>query len=144
MKLIMGTTSLKKIEITLTREQSKQIRRLSKSRVNHPKLEIYKARNGDMVVFDTVIGKHENIDVAFGFTKHGAVKGIEILVYRESYGHEIRNPNWKRQFYGKNYTEHLKLDKQIRNISGATLSCAHITDAVNRLAHTWNLVLRHL
>ena len=66
------------------------------------------------------------------------------MTYRETYGFEVNNPKWRMQFHGKNYTEHLKLDKQIKNISGATLSCRHITDGINRLSHTWNLVLQHL
>jgi Na+-transporting NADH:ubiquinone oxidoreductase subunit NqrC len=56
----------------------------------------------------------------------------------------VANPKWRAQLHDKDFTEHLKLDKQVKNISGATLSCRHITDGINRLNHTWNLVLRHL
>jgi Na+-transporting NADH:ubiquinone oxidoreductase subunit NqrC len=77
-------------------------------------------------------------------TKEGKVKDIEILTYRETYGGQIRNPKWLAQFFGKDHTEILKLDKQIRNISGATLSCRHVTDGINRLTHTWDQVLRNL
>jgi Na+-transporting NADH:ubiquinone oxidoreductase subunit NqrC len=67
--------------------------------------------------------------------------GLEILTYRESYGHEIQNARWRAQFTGKNADTHLKLDRNIKNISGATLSCAHVTDGVNRLLNTWQQVL---
>jgi len=63
------------------------------------------------------------------------------LTYRESYGHEIRHPKWRAQFQGKTVAKRLKLDRDIKNISGATLSFSHVTDGVNRLLKTWELVL---
>ena len=38
----------------------------------------------------------------------------------------------------------MKIDKDIENISGATLSCVHLTDGVRRILHTYDLVLRAL
>ena len=32
----------------------------------------------------------------------------------------------------------------IKNISGATLSCRNLTDGVNRITESWNQVLRYL
>jgi Na+-transporting NADH:ubiquinone oxidoreductase subunit NqrC len=69
------------------------------------------------------------------------VRGIEILEYRETYGGEIRNPNWRRQFVGKRPGSQLQLDKDIKNISGATLSSRHVTDGVRRLLATYQLLL---
>ncbi|MCB1630119.1 MAG: FMN-binding protein, partial [Xanthomonadales bacterium] len=99
---------------------------------------------GDWFIVDQVIGKHENIDMAVGLSATGQVTGIEILVYRETYGYEVRNEKWRAQFHGRDHTQLLKLDDPIRNISGATLSCRHITDGINRLTQTWNEVLRTL
>lgn len=143
-KILFPGQKLQKVPVTLTKAQQKSIRKASRVRVNHTTLNAYKTPGGEWLIYDEVIGKHENIDMAFAFDSRGGLKGMEVLVYRETYGHEVRNPSWKAQFRGKNYTEHLKLDRQIKNISGATLSCRHITDAVNRLAHTWHQVLRHL
>ena len=84
-----------------------------------------------------------NIDLAVALTHEGKVKGLEVLTYRETYGHEIRNAKWRAQFHGRDNSERLRLDKQIRNITGATLSCRHVTDGINRLTHTWDQVLRH-
>ena len=39
-------------------------------------------------------------------------------------------------------TAHLKLDEDIQNISGATLSCRHLTDGVKRLLALYDLVLK--
>lgn len=127
----------------LTKEQAKSIRKASKVRVNYRNITAWKTAEGGWFILDKVIGKHENIDVAVALTNEGKVKGIEILEYRESYGHEVANDKWLTQFKGKDNSEHLKVDRQIKNISGATLSCRNITDAVNRLTHTWEQVLQY-
>jgi Na+-transporting NADH:ubiquinone oxidoreductase subunit NqrC len=62
--------------------------------------------------------------------------------YRETYGYEIRNAAWRRQFVGKRHGDSLKLDQDIRNITGATLSCRHITDGVKRLLAFHQVALR--
>lgn len=142
-QLIFGKVSATKTPVTLTKDQMKQIKKAAKVRVRNPQLNTYKTASGDWLIFDQIIGKHENIDIAIGLTKAGKIKGIEVLVYRETYGHEVRAAKWRAQFHGKDHTEHLKLDKQITNISGATLSCRHLTDAINRWTKTWELVLQH-
>jgi Na+-transporting NADH:ubiquinone oxidoreductase subunit NqrC len=64
------------------------------------------------------------------------------MEYRETYGYEIRNEKWRAQFVGKSANSTLKLDHDIKNISGATLSCRHITDGVKRLLAFYEVVLR--
>lgn len=143
-ELLWPDKTLSKLEVTLTEEQAKTIAETSDVRVRHKKLQVWRVDGGGWFIVDQIIGKHENIDMAFAYYEDGTVKGMEIMTYRETYGYEVANPKWRMQFHGKNFSEYLKLDKQIKNISGATLSCRHITDGINRLNHTWNLVLRHL
>ena len=59
--------------------------------------------------------------------------GIDILAYRESHGSEVRLPAWRSQFVGKGPADPIKLGADVANISGATLSCTHITDGVHRI-----------
>lgn len=86
------------------------------------------------VLADHVVGKYEFIDYAAGFDRHGTATGVEILVYRESHGSEIRNAAWRRQFVGATGPAQLRFDDDIRNVSGATLSCRHLTEGVQRLS----------
>ena len=85
------------------------------------------------VITDDVIGKVELISYAVGVALDGSVKQVEILSYRESHGFEIRLPAWRRQFVGKDGTAAMRVGEDIANISGATLSCAHVTDGVRRI-----------
>lgn len=143
-QVLFNKTSMKKVDVLLTKEQMKSIKKSSKTRVRNSKMNVWKTADGGWFILDNVIGKHENIDIAVALTKDGKVKGVEVLTYRETYGDEVMNKNWLAQFFGKGHEEVLKLDKQIKNISGATLSCRHITDGVNRLTHTWDQILRYL
>jgi FMN-binding domain len=52
----------------------------------------------------------------------GAIKSIKVLVFRESRGWEVRYPFFTDQFNGARIDAKNRLDKQIDNISGATLS----------------------
>ena len=98
---------------------------------------VWKAEAGGKVagffIFDRVVGKHLFIDYAVALTPGGAVHKVEILQYRESYGGEIRSPSWLAQFVGKTSGSALKINGDIRNISGATLSSTHITEGVKRI-----------
>ena len=106
---------------------------------------VWEARSGNRragwFMLDRVIGKHELITYALALAPDGTVRGVEILEYRETYGGEIRNPNWRRQFVGKRPGSQLQLDKDIKNISGATLSSRHVTDGVRRLLVTYQMFL---
>jgi Na+-translocating ferredoxin:NAD+ oxidoreductase RnfG subunit len=106
-------------------------------------LKAWKAQNGGWFILDRVIGKHEFITYAVALNPDGAVRRVEILEYRETYGGEIRNAAWRQQFVGKRFGAPVALGKDIKNISGATLSSRHITDGVRRLLATWQLLLRN-
>src|SRR5712672_2341411 len=98
---------------------------------------VWKAQAGDKVVglfvFDRVIGKHLFIDYAVALGPGGQVQRVEILQYRESYGGEVRQGSWLAQFSGKTRGSSLELNRDIRNISGATLSSLHVTEGVKRI-----------
>jgi len=88
-----------------------------------------------------VLGKQEMISYAVAISAEGKVTGVEILAYRESHGYEIRNPRWRAQFSGKSARDPVRLDSDIANISGATLSCRHITDGVRHILAIHDAVL---
>lgn len=86
-----------------------------------------------IVVVDAVIGKFELIDYAVALGADGHIRNVEILNYRESHGYEIKLPAWRNQFTGKTAMDKLRIGEDIANISGATLSCTHVTDGVRRI-----------
>ncbi len=130
------------LSVTLTPAQVKAIERASGANVLSKTLRAWKVSTGGWFIVDEVVGKHEFIPFAVALDEHGVVKGVEILEYREAYGDQIRDPRWRAQFVGAQPGTRLRLEKEIRNISGATLSCKHVTDGVNRLVATYDVVLK--
>lgn len=93
-------------------------------------------------IVDEVYGKHEFITYVIALEPGGRLKQIEILEYRETYGSQIRYPEWRSQFVGKTSADPVTLETDIQNISGATLSCRHVTEGVKRILATYERVLR--
>lgn len=93
-------------------------------------------------VIDEVYGKHEFITYAVALDAAGTVRGLEILDYRETHGGQIVHPKWRAQFTGKRHGAPLKLDADIQNISGATLSCKHISEGVRRILAIHEVALK--
>jgi Na+-translocating ferredoxin:NAD+ oxidoreductase RnfG subunit len=93
-------------------------------------------------IIDYVIGKHLVIDYSVALSSEGAVRRVEILNYRESYGGEIGNTDWRKQFSGKTSRSKFALNEGINNISGATLSCRHVTEGIRRVLATYEVCLK--
>ncbi|MSU40431.1 MAG: FMN-binding protein [Pedosphaera sp.] len=95
-----------------------------------------------VLALDRVRGKHEQIDYAVAIGLDGHVRQVEILEYRESYGHEVRSTKWRAQFAGKTAADKLRFNDDIYNISGATISCRNVTEGVKRVLASYDLVVR--
>ncbi len=139
---IFPGASFDQLNITLTPDQQKNIESRSGVRVRSRALKVWKVSGGGWFIVDEVLGKHEYITYALGLNASGSVRQIEILDYRETYGYEVREASWRQQFVGKTSQAPLKLDGDVRNISGATLSSRHITEGVKRLLATYEVALR--
>ena len=84
-------------------------------------------------VIDNVKGKDQPITYLVSVTPDLAVKNVDILVYRESYGGEIGNSSWRKQFLHKTPGDGLRPGKEIRNITGATISARAVTFGVKKV-----------
>jgi hypothetical protein len=141
-KAIFPGKSFTAAPVKLTAAQRKAIEHASGVRVLHDEQQVWRVTGGGWFIVDEVVGKHEFITYAVGLNANGSVKQIEVMDYRETYGGEIRNENWCAQFVGKTNQSPLKLDRDIKNISGATLSCRHVTDGVKRLLAFYEIALK--
>ena len=112
----------------------------------HGTIRIWRAtHNGVLlghVFVDEVIGRQNLITYALGIDPSGAIRGLEIMAYRESHGSEVRNPAWRAQFARRNELDQLRFGTDIKNISGATLSSEHVTQGVRWLVALWQAALR--
>lgn len=93
--------------------------------------------NGDFagaVLVDNVKGKARPITYFVAFEPSGAILALEVLVYRESHGGEVRSPLFRKQFNGKQHSDAIVVGKDIRNVSGATISSRALTRGARALS----------
>jgi Na+-translocating ferredoxin:NAD+ oxidoreductase RnfG subunit len=117
--------------------QKEQIKALSGMRQRWDEQKVWRVEKGGELIgwfiVDDVVGKHEFITYGVGITADGHVKGIEVMSYRETKGDQVREASWREHFTGKTLADPFKLDKDVPNISGATLSCRNLLDGIKRL-----------
>jgi hypothetical protein len=137
--LVPNADRFSPVLLSLDETQLNDIAKVTETRIPknfNPK--VWRADQGNKslgwVITDRVIGKYDLIDYAAGFQVDGTSLGIEILTYRESHGSEVKQSGWRRQFTGKKGPSAMRFADDIRNISGATLSCQHVTEGMQRLS----------
>lgn len=83
-------------------------------------------------VVRSVRGKDQPITFLVAIDPQDRLKDVDILVYREPYGGEVAYEAWRRQFRGKSAADPLQVGRDIRSISGATISVHAVTAGVRR------------
>lgn len=134
------------VALALSPAQHQQVAALAGQQPPHRSLRAFRALNGSTllgyVFIDEVIGKEDFITYAAAVDAAGKLGPLEVLSYRESHGGEIRNAAWRRQFEGRSSLEQLRVETDIKNIAGATLSCEHVTQGVRWVVALWQVALR--
>lgn len=64
----------------------------------------------------------------------------KVLIYREEYGGEIGSKRWLRQFDGKGPGDHVDYKTNIDGIAGATISVRSMTNAVDDLLESLEIL----
>lgn len=130
----------------LTPEQMKEIDKLSGVAGRAAQQQVWRVLSKGAMqgwfFIDQVIGKHELITYALGINTDGSIRQVQIVEYLENYGSQVRYPAWRDQFVGKTVKNPLRIDSDIENITGATLSSRHLTDGIRRLLFLHQSVLR--
>ena len=79
-----------------------------------------------------VLGKEQPITFLVAIDLANRLKDVDILVYREPYGGEVAYESWRRQFRGRGADAPLVPGRDIRSISGATISVNAVTAGIRR------------
>ena len=99
--------------------------------------EVYIGETGTQVdgyaLVQNTIGKHKPMTYMVGVDAHGHVSNVELLVYREARGSEVRTKRFNVQYEGKTASDPVRLNKDIINISGATMSVRSMTAGIKRV-----------
>ena len=131
-------------EITLTADQQLQAEQITGKRLSDSHLRYNMATKGEGIIGYAfpieVIGKERPITLLIGVTKEGTIMAVEVLIYRESQGSEIRYPRFMAQFRGKKKEDPLRMGEDIQSISGATLSSRGVTYGVKKALALYRVI----
>lgn len=128
--------ALERVEFPIDETRRAEIGEESGCPVSEERITFLSARRdgaiAGWVFVGDVPGLYEPITYAVGITEGGDVKDVEILVYRESRGGEVRRRRFLNQYRGKNDGSPLRLNHDVLNITGATVSSRAVTAGVKK------------
>ena len=134
--LFPKSRQVRAVELTLSPEQKARIQERIGWKFPEESFRAFKAESNGTVdgyaVIQETIGKHRPITYIVGVTPDGRVSDIEILVYRESKGSEVRMKRFNSQYEGKTPLDPIRINKDIINITGATMSVRSVSAGVKR------------
>jgi Na+-translocating ferredoxin:NAD+ oxidoreductase RnfG subunit len=129
--------SVKAEELRLTSAQKDRVQERIGWKFPEESFRAFKAETNGKVdgyaVLQETIGKHRPITYLIGVTPDGKVSDIEVLVYRESKGSEVRMKRFNSQYEGKTVLDPIRINKDIINITGATMSVRSVSAGVKRV-----------
>lgn len=124
-------------EVRLTDDQKHHVAALADHPIPEETFTVYKAmRDGRLDGYAVVteeIGRFHDITFLVAVTPEGTVKRVEVLVYRESRGGEVRQRRFLHQFDGKSLRDPIRLNRDLLNITGATLSVRAMSRGVRKV-----------
>ncbi len=99
--------------------------------------EVYIGETGDKIdgyaMVHNTIGKHKHMTYMVGVDAKGVCSDVELLVFREAKGSEVGRKRFNVQYEGKTVLDPIRINKDIINISGATMSVRSISAGVKRV-----------
>ncbi|SVB90408.1 uncharacterized protein METZ01_LOCUS243262 [marine metagenome] len=126
-----GADEIKKERFWLDKEQIRTIEEIFMYKIHETRFTFYTGiKNGKpmgSMLIDNIIGKSFPITFMTVLNTDGTVRDVEIMVYREPQGWEVKNKSFRSQFYGKDSSSN---PVKILSISGATLSVNSVKKGV--------------
>ena len=101
-----------------------------------PSFEVYIGKTNNNLdgyaILQNTIGKHKHMTYMVGITPDGEVFNVELLIYRESRGSEVGRKRFNYQYEGKDLSDPIRINRDIINISGATMSVRSMSAGIKR------------
>ncbi|MBT3794231.1 MAG: FMN-binding protein [Flavobacteriaceae bacterium] len=113
--------------------------------VDFSKDRFFKIISKDLLLGYAYVGtapsKIETFEYLVLFNNEFIIKKSKVLIYREDWGSEIGSTRWLRQFNNKSIQDKFIYRENISAISGATISVKSMTNAINQLLSSLNLLI---
>lgn len=98
-------------------------------------------KNGEVLGYaalDTVRGKWGVIQYMLALSPQGEILDTMVLEYREKRGQPVAEPRFLKQFKGKTIQDKIKLQKDIRGVTGASISSRGMTNGIRKMVYVFN------
>ncbi|MDP1947151.1 MAG: FMN-binding protein [Nitrospirota bacterium] len=123
--------------IRLTAEKKELIEQRIGWKFPEDSFELYIGQTGDKIdgyaMVHNTIGKYKPMTYMVGVDAKGTCTDVELLVFRDAKGSEVRTKRFNAQYDGKTVTDPIRINKDIINISGATMSVRSMSAGVKRV-----------
>jgi len=141
-----GVKKVKKKKVWLTDTQKAAIQKIlgeqieyKESRVTHYFGLDDTGKTVGAMVIGNEIGRSYPITFMVVLNTDGTVKDVEIMVYREPHGWEVRFESFMSQFFGRGASDPFD---NINNITGATLSVRSMTRGVRKAVAEFQVIYK--
>jgi len=130
-------TTVKSEERVLTPEEQKRIETRLRWKIAEDRFTIIRGyqdeKSTGYAVITEEIGKFKPITFIVKVSEKGIVERVEVMVYRESRGGEVRRQRFLRQFRKKDSRDPIRINRDIMNVTGATLSVRAMSAGVKKV-----------
>ena len=135
--ILAGSERVRKDVIRLSQEKKDVIEQRIGWKFPEESFELYIGETGDRIdgyaMVHNTIGKHKHMTYMVGVDNRGVCTDVELLVFREAKGSEVRRKRFNAQYEGKTVSDPIRINKDIINITGATMSVRSISAGVKRV-----------
>jgi len=123
--------------IRLTQEKKDLIEQRIGWKFPEESFELYIGETGDKIdgyaMIHNTIGKYKHMTYMVGVDPNGTCTDVELLVFRDAKGSEVGKKRFNSQYDGRTVSDPIRINKDIINISGATMSVRSMSAGVKRV-----------
>ncbi len=131
------STQIRKEVIRLSQEKKEQIEQRIGWKFPEDFFEVYIGQTGDRIdgyaMIHHTIGKYKPMTYMVGVDPKGKCTDVELLIFRDAKGSEVGKKRFNSQYDGKTVSDPIRINKDIINISGATMSVRSMSAGVKRV-----------
>lgn len=128
---------IRKETLPLTPQQKAMVEKTIGWKFPETSFDVYigetKGKIDGYAMVQNTIGKHRPITYMVGVDSVGECMNFEVLVYREARGNEIATKRFNFQYEGKDVNDPIRINRDIINITGATMSVRSSSAGVKRV-----------
>jgi hypothetical protein len=135
--ILPKSKQIRKDMIRLTAEKKELIEQRIGWKFPEEEFDLYIGHTDDKIdgyaMIHNTIGKYKHMTYMVGVDSTGTCTDVELLVFRDAKGSEVRTKRFNSQYDGKTVTDPIRINKDIINISGATMSVRSMSAGVKRV-----------